>query len=79
VPYLEEGNGVCERRVECPAGADVILCAVEGGGHSWPGGPPRQDPGDCRGDGPQSTTFPASRILWQFFSEHPMIDSKARP
>jgi len=67
-----QGNGSCETYEGCAAGADVILCSIDGGGHSWPGGKPPADVVDCSGNGPQSASFFASEAIWKFFSAHPM-------
>jgi polyhydroxybutyrate depolymerase len=71
--YLDEGDGHCERRGTCPSGADVVLCAIDGGGHTWPGALPLASPGfpDCP-FGAQSTTFDATRRLFDFFAAHPL-------
>lgn len=53
----------------CQGGTEVILYAVEGGGHTWPGGPqysPRLVIGRTSRD------FNASEVIWQFFQEHPI-------
>lgn len=53
----------------CSGSAEVILYKVEGGGHTWPGGPqylPRLVIGRTSRD------FNASEVIWQFFSQHPM-------
>ena len=46
-------------------GTEVILYAVEGGGHTWPGGAER--PGKF---GRRSDDFNASAIIWEFFKRH---------
>jgi polyhydroxybutyrate depolymerase len=53
----------------CADSTEIILYAVKGGGHTWPGGPqylPRLIIGRTSRD------FNASEVIWQFFSEHPM-------
>jgi polyhydroxybutyrate depolymerase len=72
-PFLEAGDGSCERRGACPADTEVVLCAIDGGGHVWPGGEPPAGSGfpDCP-FGAQSTTFDATRILYEFFTRHPL-------
>jgi polyhydroxybutyrate depolymerase len=53
----------------CTNDAEVILYKVEGGGHTWPGGPqylPRLLIGRTSRD------FNASEVIWQFFNQHPM-------
>lgn len=64
-----EGNGTCTAYDGCEA--PVVLCTIEGGGHSWPGGEPNADILNCPEDGPQSETFSASEAAWQFFAENP--------
>lgn len=67
--WATQGDGTCNAYMGCEG--DVVLCAVEGGGHSWPGGLPPADVVDCPADGPQSTTFFASEQIWRFFDAHP--------
>lgn len=67
----EQGDGRCEAFTGCATGATTALCTVTGGGHSWPGGAPNADLADCPADGAQSTTFPASEVMWSFFATHP--------
>ena len=47
--------------------AEVVLYAVEGGGHHWPGGsePLRW------GNGPEIRDFDAGAVIWAFFARHP--------
>jgi polyhydroxybutyrate depolymerase len=47
-------------------GADVVLCGVEGGGHTWPGGEQYLAEwiiGKTNGD------FDASEVIWEFFKK----------
>ena len=49
------------------AGTEVVLYAVEGGGHTWPGGPgylPALFGRVCR-------DFDANEAIWEFFKAHP--------
>lgn len=50
-----------------------MLCAIDGGGHTWPGALPLQSQGlpNCL-FGPQSTTFDATRRTFDFFATHPL-------
>ena len=48
--------------------SDVVLYAVEDGGHTWPGGPLIQKQW---GLGRVSRDFKATEVIWQFFKEHP--------
>ncbi|WP_437938341.1 extracellular catalytic domain type 1 short-chain-length polyhydroxyalkanoate depolymerase [Sorangium sp. So ce341] len=61
------GDTTCTAWSRCAEEAEVEHCAVEGGGHTWPGG------GDLPPVfGPKSETFDASERLLDFFEEHPM-------
>lgn len=50
---------------QCAEGSEVVLIAVQGGGHAWPGGSYA---------GPTHTTqdIRATDAMWQFFQAHPM-------
>jgi len=63
-----QGDGTCVGNRGCAA--DVILCTVRGGGHSWPGGAPKVGVSDCA-DAPQNTNFGTSELAWRFFQGHP--------
>lgn len=52
----------------CDANADVILYTVGGGGHTWPGGNPFPE----FIAGPTSEDIDATRVMWDFFTAHPM-------
>lgn len=69
---LTQGDGHCETYEGCTAGADVTLCAVQDGGHNWPGGQPPASLVECPGNGGQSSTFHASEVIWSFLRAHPM-------
>ena len=71
---VEQGDGRCELQGRCPAGADVVLCTIQGGGHAWPesGTMPVGLPACiAAGEGHTSTTFNASEQIWSFFAAHP--------
>jgi polyhydroxybutyrate depolymerase len=72
VVALQEGDGTCVRQGDCPAGSEVELCTIAGGGHQWPGGEPPVVAGlpGCP-FGYQSQSFDATTELWSFFSTHP--------
>jgi polyhydroxybutyrate depolymerase len=53
----------------CQDGAEVVLYAVEGGGHTWPGGLQYLPESII---GRTSRDFDASEVIWQFFKEHPI-------
>jgi len=67
---LEEGDGECDSYDDCAPGGETVLCAIVGGGHSWPGGeaPPADQTERCPEDGPHCTNFHASEQIWKFFS-----------
>ncbi|MFT3923967.1 MAG: PHB depolymerase family esterase [Myxococcales bacterium] len=69
---FQQGDGSCETYGGCVFGADVTLCSITGGGHSWPGGDPPAGLVECPANGPQSTTFSASEVIWSFFRQHPL-------
>lgn len=52
----------------CAAGADVVLYTIHGGGHTWPGGGPAPE----WFVGRTTHSVSASRLMWTFFSEHPL-------
>jgi polyhydroxybutyrate depolymerase len=52
----------------CANAAEVLFYSIEGGGHTWPGGPPM--PEWLLGKTTQS--IDASREMWAFFSRHPL-------
>ena len=72
LPDLDSADGTTVRTEAyggCQDGAEVVLYAIEGGGHTWPGGfqylPKSVIGRTCR-------EFDASRVIWQFFKEHPL-------
>jgi polyhydroxybutyrate depolymerase len=66
-PDLDPDDGVRshDRRYRCPARTRVELVTLEGGGHTWPGGPQYLPKLLI---GPTSRDFDASERIWQFFS-----------
>ena len=50
----------------CRDGRDVVLFTIEGGGHTWPGGPPVG-----RSVGRVSRDLDATRVMLDFFDRHP--------
>lgn len=68
LPDTDPNDGT-RTRVEsyggCKDGADVVLYAIEGCGHHWPGGDePRRNGAECR-------DFDAGAVIWDFFKRHP--------
>ncbi|HEY5153426.1 MAG TPA: PHB depolymerase family esterase, partial [Acidimicrobiales bacterium] len=53
----------------CPAGTEVVLYRVNGGGHAWPGSEFTKSIGSIVG--PTTFTINATDLAWQFFADHP--------
>lgn len=53
---------------DCADNASVVLYAIQGGGHTWPGGTPLPE----WLVGPTTTSIDASKVMWAFFREHPL-------
>jgi polyhydroxybutyrate depolymerase len=74
-PYMEMPRMLAKYQGDCPGGADIVLCTIEGGTHLWPG--PISFIERFLHEGPQPNPpdqpiFSANEILWRFFQEHPM-------
>ena len=66
----QNGDVTCETYGNCDEGAEVVLCTIEGGGHTWPGGRPYTIPGlDI---GPVTYDISANDAMWEFFESHPI-------
>jgi len=61
-----KGDTTCETYGSCKQGADVTLCKIEGGGHTWPGG------FAVPGLGKTTKDIDATDAMWSFFAAHPM-------
>jgi polyhydroxybutyrate depolymerase len=57
-------------RFGCPAGAEVELYRVQGGGHSWPGSAFSKQIQSVVG--PTTNSISANQIMWDFFRAHPL-------
>jgi polyhydroxybutyrate depolymerase len=55
---------------QCPADASVELYRIQGGGHTWPGGPSGVYPASIVGRTTHSIS--ADEIMWAFFQAHPL-------
>lgn len=53
---------------DCSQNAEVTFYTIAGGGHSWPGGEPIPE----WIVGKTSQAIDATRLMWQFFEEHPL-------
>ena len=68
LPDIDPGDGTrveLSRYVNCAA--PVIFYAVQGGGHTWPGG----EPGRLAISGRVSRDFDAGEVIWDFFKHQP--------
>lgn len=54
----------------CDDDADVVLYTVEGGGHSWPGGPTADALAGVLGETTDEVS--ANGLMWAFFRDHPL-------
>ena len=54
----------------CAGDAAVVLYTLRGGGHTWPGGGPPLPEWFV---GPTSRSIDATRQMWAFFREHPLL------
>jgi polyhydroxybutyrate depolymerase len=73
---LKEGNVECQSYSNCTDGTEVTLCSVAGGGHTWPGSEPSLllEPAV----GPTNQDVNATRMIWEFFSRHALVDINAK-
>jgi len=62
---LEQGEVTCTGYPSCAAGAEVELCTVRGGGHTWPGA--RYEIGAL---GAATEDLNATDEIWRFFERH---------
>ncbi len=67
IETFRNSDSHCSTYRSCAGGAEVTLCTVDGGGHTWPGGTPI----------PTGYTTPflsATDAMWTFFTQHPLPD-----
>ncbi len=67
---FDQGDAHCDSWNNCDQGSEVVLCVIDGGGHTWPGGVPVPSLGKT------STDISATDAAWQFFTRHPMPESR---
>jgi polyhydroxybutyrate depolymerase len=60
------GDSSCASYLHCDGGAQVTLCTVQNGGHTWPGGTPVPSLGYT------TTDLSATDAMWSFFQAHPL-------
>jgi polyhydroxybutyrate depolymerase len=63
---FRKGDAHCTTHGACAEGAEVTLCTIDNGGHTWPGGTPIVALGNT------STNLSATDAMWTFFLAHPM-------
>lgn len=67
---VERGNVLRESYRGCRSGTGVVLYAIKGAGHAWPGGTPGLSLGGFAGDEP-TNDLSATDVMWEFFATHP--------
>jgi polyhydroxybutyrate depolymerase len=60
------GDSHCSSYLHCAGGAEVTLCTIDGGGHTWPGGTPVPSLGYT------TPNLSATDSMWSFFQAHPL-------
>src|SRR3972149_2013054 len=71
LPDRDPADGTRVRRTvhgSCAGKTEVVLYTIEGGGHTWPGGPQSLP---VAGGGGGSRDIDATRVIWDFFAAHP--------
>ncbi len=67
-PRSERRGPVLRETSICSGGTAVVLVAIDGAGHQWPGGlPPPPQAARLLGLDPPSTAIDATTTLWYFF------------
>jgi polyhydroxybutyrate depolymerase len=70
---VTDGDAIWTTYASTQDGPMVTLCAIDGGGHTWPGGKP------VPGAGKTTLDVSASEEMWRFFRDHPLpAESPAR-
>jgi polyhydroxybutyrate depolymerase len=59
-----QGDVEGRRYTGCDEGVEVVLYTIDGGGHTWPGGPP------VPGLGKTSRDIDATEVMWRFFAAY---------
>jgi polyhydroxybutyrate depolymerase len=65
---FNNGDSHCDTYSGCTDGAEVVLCTVEDGGHTWPGGMDLS----ALGFGKTTQDLIANDAMWDFFEKHPL-------
>jgi polyhydroxybutyrate depolymerase len=66
VETFSNGDSRCDSYAGCTDGGEIVLCTVDEGGHTWPGGT------DLPGLGKTTQDLIANDALWDFFEAHPL-------
>lgn len=67
-PRVNDGTSVIRKTYgEGKDGSEVVLIEINGGGHTWPGGPSK-----VRFLGKTTKNISANDTMWEFFQKHPM-------
>jgi polyhydroxybutyrate depolymerase len=66
IESFRKGDSHCSSYKGCPGDNEVILCTVDNGGHTWPGGTP------IPGLGNTTMDISATDAMWDFFLRHPL-------
>jgi polyhydroxybutyrate depolymerase len=69
VSLAENGSVSGVRYQASTNSADVVFYTVTGGGHTWPGGKPMP----AAIVGKTTSDIDATRLMWSFFVEHPLV------
>ncbi|MDD5729847.1 MAG: PHB depolymerase family esterase [Candidatus Omnitrophica bacterium] len=78
----QKGSATCISYSQCKDNTEVVLCTLEGSGHTWPGGNYGNKICDSRPDSPAcrewkkeigeiNRDLSANDMLWEFFKNHP--------
>lgn len=67
LPATGAASGV--RFTGCRDNAEVVFYSIAGGGHTWPGGEPLPE----FITGPTGMDIDATRLMWEFFQNHPRV------
>ena len=62
-----KGDATCVAYAACAGGSEVVLCTIDQGGHTWPGGFPIPPFGKT------STDISATDTMIDFFEAHPLL------
>lgn len=63
---FKNGDSSCNTWTGCKDGAEIVLCTVEGGGHTWPGGLDLSS----LGFGKTTQDMSANDVMWEVFQRH---------